>query len=427
MDGESYFINIRLLEDFFDFLRGKVPGTLEIQADSEKNRRKLRENEKSFWEMDRNVVRPVMLQVKVARNEFENASFAQRSAHRDSRIWWPELIEPAAERKRRARARADDDQRSNRPTPTHRFCHSAIFRPITPYNVWFFWVSRHGSIILAKKNRNIFGQILRNSRKCVKTWVIENVHWSEKTPRYSSKQSLECLPEVFLTDEPNTNEKKTATKHQFIALLTREEKNKDVSRQFFVWVPIFDPTLVQYFIQIPHIIFCCPLSAYDKWWFEQNNSPHFREKYLVLSYLKTCQSKALDQSSRGFWYFEHLNLAYRATQMQSLTEIDGLYHTFCSTSSLSTFLFIGPYLRRRGPQTEWKNKEERKRTCHLYRLRHSGEYGFSLDLSASCPTCGLKNEEERKKGRSISIGFFRKGNASFARSFCWLSNLMLEC
>ena len=43
--------------------------------------------------------------VKVARNEVENASFAQRSAHRDSRIWRPELIEPAAERKRRARGR----------------------------------------------------------------------------------------------------------------------------------------------------------------------------------------------------------------------------------------------------------------------------------------------------------------------------------
>ena len=40
---------------------------------------------------------------KVARNEVENASFAQRSAHRDSRIWRPELVEPAAERKRRAR------------------------------------------------------------------------------------------------------------------------------------------------------------------------------------------------------------------------------------------------------------------------------------------------------------------------------------
>ena len=43
--------------------------------------------------------------VKVARNEVENASFAQRSAQRDSRIWRPELIEPAAERKRRARGR----------------------------------------------------------------------------------------------------------------------------------------------------------------------------------------------------------------------------------------------------------------------------------------------------------------------------------
>ena len=41
--------------------------------------------------------------LKEARNEVENASFAQRSAHRDSRIWRPELIEPAAERKRRAR------------------------------------------------------------------------------------------------------------------------------------------------------------------------------------------------------------------------------------------------------------------------------------------------------------------------------------
>ena len=43
--------------------------------------------------------------LKVARNEVKNSSFAQRSAHRDSRIWRPELIEPAAERKRRARGR----------------------------------------------------------------------------------------------------------------------------------------------------------------------------------------------------------------------------------------------------------------------------------------------------------------------------------
>ena len=45
-------------------------------------------------------------ELKVAWNEVENASFAQRSAHRVSSIWRPELIEPAAERKRRARARA---------------------------------------------------------------------------------------------------------------------------------------------------------------------------------------------------------------------------------------------------------------------------------------------------------------------------------
>ena len=53
--------------------------------------------------------------------------------------------------------------------------------------------------------------------------------------------------------------------------------------------------------------------------------------------------KALDQSSRGLWYFEHLNLAYRAAQMQGLTQVDGFYHTFCSTSILSPFLFMGPY------------------------------------------------------------------------------------
>ena len=87
--------------------------------------------------------------LKVARNKVENASFAQRSAHRDSRIWRPELIEPGR-RAQTTRAQTTTDVQ-NRPTPTHRFCHSAIFRPITPYNVWFFWVSRHRAIILAKK------------------------------------------------------------------------------------------------------------------------------------------------------------------------------------------------------------------------------------------------------------------------------------
>ena len=63
----------------------------------------------SFWFCRDRLKLTQILQVgkplKVARNEVENASFAQRSAHRDSRIWRPELIEPAAERKRRARGR----------------------------------------------------------------------------------------------------------------------------------------------------------------------------------------------------------------------------------------------------------------------------------------------------------------------------------
>ena len=70
------------------------------------------------------------IRLKVARNEVKNASFAQRSAHRDSRIWRPELIESAAEHKRRARRRRRTSK--HRPTPTQRFCHSAIFHPITP-------------------------------------------------------------------------------------------------------------------------------------------------------------------------------------------------------------------------------------------------------------------------------------------------------
>ena len=66
--------------------------------------------------------------LKVARNKVENASFAQRSAHRDSRIWRPELIEPAAERKRRARGRRP----TFNPAPTHRFATVQYFVQLPP-------------------------------------------------------------------------------------------------------------------------------------------------------------------------------------------------------------------------------------------------------------------------------------------------------
>ena len=98
-------------------------------------------------------------------------------------------------------------------------------------------------------------------------------------------------------------------------------------RLFFVWVPIFDPTLVQYFIQIPHKIFCCPLSAYDKWWFEQKTSPHFREKYLVLSYLNSWSPagvlyKALKSNSNSAWAtINKINRQAAALRCSSLCRI----------------------------------------------------------------------------------------------------------
>ena len=136
--------------NWLEFSRNAIDTGNRVEMKSRWNETKYVEfNTKTEWKLRREGI-------KVARNEVENASFAQRSAHRDSRIWRPKLIEPAAERKRRARA--DDDRRSNRPTPTHRFCDSAIFRPITPYNVWFFWVSRHRSIILAKEMETFSGR-----------------------------------------------------------------------------------------------------------------------------------------------------------------------------------------------------------------------------------------------------------------------------
>ena len=208
---------------------------------------------------------------KVARNEVKNTSFAQCSAHRDSRIWRPKLIEPVPERKRRARA--DDDRHSNRPTPTHRFCHSAIFRPITPIMFVFFWVSRHRSIILAKKNGNTLGQILRNSRKCVKTWTIENVNWSQKRLGILPSSLWKVFLKFFLRDGPNTNEKKNSCKASVDRAFSQKRENKDVL--YFRLSAHFRPYSSAIFHpNIPHI-FSFPLSAYDKWWFEQKNHHSF--------------------------------------------------------------------------------------------------------------------------------------------------------
>ena len=68
--------------------------------------------------------------LKIARNEVKNASFAQRSAHRDSRIWRPELIKPATKRKRRAQPFTSTEIGLS--IPNHTFFNSAIFHPNTP-------------------------------------------------------------------------------------------------------------------------------------------------------------------------------------------------------------------------------------------------------------------------------------------------------
>ena len=131
-----------------------------------------------------------------------------------------------------------------------------------------------------------------------KSWICRTFSLITKILWFSVKQFLENFPEVFLTGESNTNKKnshwasvhhassttlakKNWDNHAHVAQArdlssmhapmfglracfnffgqcssshrsTIEEKNKDVSfGYFFVWVPIFDPTVEQYFIQIP--------------------------------------------------------------------------------------------------------------------------------------------------------------------------------
>ena len=218
-------------------------------------------------------------ELKVARNEVENASIAQRSAHRDSRIWRLELIEPAAERKRRARA--DDDRRSNRPSPTHRFCHSAIFRPITPYNVWFFWDSRHRSIILAKKMETFSGRFWKIPGNVLKLELlkilIDHKNTSVFFPAVSGMSSWS-----FSYRWTQYQWEKNSAESVLRAFSQRREKQGCFFGYFFRLSAHVRPhSSAIYHPNTPHNFLLPVISL----WFEQKKSPHFREKYLVLSYL----------------------------------------------------------------------------------------------------------------------------------------------
>ena len=84
--------------------------------------------------------------------------------------------------------------------------------------------------IILDKNGNIFGQILRNSRKCVKNLSYRTFYLITKMPWFSAKRSLES----FLTGEPNTNKKNSHWASVYYTSSsshrpTFDEKNKDVS------------------------------------------------------------------------------------------------------------------------------------------------------------------------------------------------------
>ena len=65
------------------------------------------------------------------------------------------------------------------------------------------------------------------------TWVIENVNWSQKHLGILPSSLWNVFLKFFLQMNPIPMRKKTATKHQFIALLAREEKNNDVFSAIF--------------------------------------------------------------------------------------------------------------------------------------------------------------------------------------------------
>ena len=160
--------------------------------------------------------------------------------------------------------------------------------PLIPYNVWFFWVSRHRSIILAKKMETFSGrfwEIPGNVRKLeLSKTLVDHKNALVFYQVVSGKSSWS----FFFTGEPNTNKENSDKASVHCAFSRLKRKTRLFFRRFFRLSANFRPHSCAIFHPNTHIIFFCPLSAYDEWWFEQKKSPHFRENYLVLSYLN-CQ------------------------------------------------------------------------------------------------------------------------------------------
>ena len=191
-------------------------------------------------------------------------------------------IDWTGRRAQATRARTTTDVQIGLPRPTD-FATVQCFVQLPPL-MFGFSQSADRSIILAKKMETFRADFEKFQEMC-ETWIIENVNWSQTRLGVLPSSLWRVFLKFFfqMNRKPMRKNSYWASVHR--AFSQRREKQGCFFGYFFVWVPIFDPTLVQYFIQIPHIIFCCPFSAYDKWWFEQKKSPHFREKCLVLSYL----------------------------------------------------------------------------------------------------------------------------------------------
>ena len=125
---------------------------------------------------------------KVARNEVKNASFAQRFAHRNSRIWRL-AIDSAALRKRRTQPFTSTQIGLSRPIV---FARVLYFIKI-PAIMFGFSESADMCLSFYKKRKKHFRQILRNSRKCVKIWTFKNFNWLQKRLGFPPKSLWKVL------------------------------------------------------------------------------------------------------------------------------------------------------------------------------------------------------------------------------------------
>ena len=109
----------------------------------------------------------------------------------------------------RARARADGGKRSNWPTRPTDFTTVQYFIKL-PLSCMVFLSQQTLVYHISEKIMETFSGRLWEIPGSGNVWKLyyTKISLITKTPWFSSKQSLECLPRVFITDKPTTSEKK---------------------------------------------------------------------------------------------------------------------------------------------------------------------------------------------------------------------------